>query len=192
MKIRQSWVKVLLVGLMLTEFAASDVSAASSPNAYLKGIYDCSLTGAFIAQPFSNAQMQFRLDGAGNVVSTFPGELIVTLGQFNTPQSQPTPDSFSHTFIHQLCDYSVSSSSAGTYSLNGAGFGTLAIGWEPAAGNTGICTDCITTKFQLLVNSPSSFQIMSLDMVNGCSGTATYATCGSALAGICTLQSSKL
>src|SRR5271170_5180144 len=59
-----------------------------SPNVFIRGVYNCHLTGGFIVQPGSTGLAQFTLDGKGNVTSA-PGELIVTLGEITTPS---TPD----------------------------------------------------------------------------------------------------
>jgi len=160
-----------------------------SPNAAMKGVYNCLLEGGFITRPFSRALMQFKADGAGHVVSTDPGELAVTLGFFNTPDAPPNAHSF--TGVEQTCDYMVSS---GTYTLNTSGVGTLQILWAPV-GNEAPCIlpKPITTNYDILVNSTSSINVNSTDLVTGsCSADDTYPTCGSSLAGSCQLQMPKL
>ena len=162
---------------------------APSPDKAIKGVYNCLLDGGFITRPGSRALMQFKVDGAGSVVSTAPGELAVTLGFFNTPGNPPNTHSF--TGVEQTCDYTVSS---GTYSLNTSGVGTLHILWTPV-GNEAPCLspNPITANYDILVTSPSSLTAMSTDLVtSNCSTDDDYPACGSSLAGSCQLQESKL
>ena len=86
-KTLSSWLGIaVLLGM-----SGSMASASSpTPDKAVKGVYNCLLEGGFISRPFSKAQMQFKADGAGNVVSSDPGEIAVTLGFFNTPVSPNT------------------------------------------------------------------------------------------------------
>jgi len=164
------------------------LASPPSPNAAIKGVYNCLLDGGYITRPGSKAQLQVKVDGAGNVVKTDPGELAVTLGFFNTPVS---PNTHSFTGAYQKCAYTVSS---GTYSLNTSGMGTLQILWTPV-GSEAPCLspNPITANYDILVTSPSSLTVMSTDLVtSNCSTDDDYPACGSSLAGSCQLQESKL
>jgi len=174
---------------VLLGMSGSMASASSpTPDKAVKGVYNCLLEGGFISRPFSKAQMQFKADGAGNVVSSDPGELAVTLGSFNTPVS---PNTHSYTGVEQKCDYMVSS---GTYTLNTSGVGTLQILWTPV-GNGAPCINPnpITANYDILVTSPSSLSVMSTDFVTGtCLADDDYPSCGSSLADSCQLRVPKL
>ena len=166
--------------------------AASSSNADIKGTYNCQLSGSFAINPFSNVQMQFQVDGAGNVVATNPGELSVVLGGIDTLQNQSPPLTYSNTFSYQSCQYTVAAGS--TYQINKNGAGTMQINWTPNANNAASPTDCtpaITTNFNVLVNAKNSLSVMSTDLAGNCNAPANYANCGSSLVGICQLQSPR-
>jgi hypothetical protein len=181
------------LGMSAATAVGQDGAAAVAERA-LKGVYNCLLEGSFISRPFSRALVQFKVDGAGHVVSTDPGVLAVTLGAFNTPaiNNPSAPNTLSHTFVNQICNYMVTSvASAGKYSLNTSGVGTLQILWTPT-GNDPPCIEPITANYDILVNSPSSFTLMSIDLNTSCSSDDDYAACGSSLAGACQLQVPKL
>jgi hypothetical protein len=169
-------------------------SQPQSATAFIKGSFDCQLTGGFIAQAYSSALAQFSVDGKGNVTGS-AGELNVSVGGSGIPNPNNTDADFLNPsqYIFQTCSYSPAS---GSYTLAPNGTGTIAIDWTASANNADSPLDCtpdITTNFNLVVNSPGSFLLSSTDILNGCaSGNINYAACGSSFAGTCQLQAPKL
>lgn len=166
--------------------ASGDVALASSANADIKGPYNCLLTGGFIAQVSSSALAQFTVDGTGKVTNS-PGELKVVLGAENQPSTTKSGFFFISEYSYQTCNYTPS---GGSYSIGTNGAGTLSINWTPNAKNESTGTDCaqgITTNFNILVDSPTSFDLVSTDLIQSSCGDplVDYAGCGSTLKGTC-------
>ncbi|HUN58414.1 MAG TPA: hypothetical protein VMU41_09895 [Candidatus Binataceae bacterium] len=176
--------------------AALAKSKPASTSGFIKGTYNCQLTGGFIAQPYSTALTQFSVDGEGNV-SGSAGELAVTAGGSGIPNPNNTNADFLNPsqYSFQTCDYVPSE---GTYTLNANGTGTMTIDWTASTDNTDTpldCTEDITAHYNVLVDSPASFVLNSTDLLP-LSGTCgdpdvNYAVCGSSLTGTCQLQSAK-
>jgi hypothetical protein len=171
-------------------------SQAQTPTSFIKGTYNCQLTGGFIAQAASSGLAQFTVDGKGNVTST-AGEFNVSVGAYSLPNSNNTDANFLFPaqYIYQTCDYTPGT--GGTYSIDATGGGTISVNWSPNAGNPSSGTDCsedITTNFDIVVNSPASFILTSTDILNGddcTTGSVNYASCGSSFTGTCVQQSAK-
>jgi hypothetical protein len=174
--------------------AAMAKSQAQTPSSFIKGTYNCQLTGGFIAQAGSSGLAQSTVDGKGNVTDS-AGELNVSVGGYALPNPNNTNNDFLNPsqFIYQTCDYTPGT--GGTYSIGANGGGTLSINWTANAGNPSSGTDCsedITTNFDIVVNSPASFALTSTDLIADCTtGSVNYASCGSSFTGTCVQQSTK-
>lgn len=193
------------IGSFLLVFTASlalygieTAFALAFTNANVIGNYACQMQGGFSSQPFSHAIMQIHASGAGAIVSpntAHPGQFETVLGSFGTnqvpnPTATPTPSSafyFQESF--EICRYHLGAGS--TYSVNKDGTGVLTINWTPEGGNPSSfvnCTTAITTHYDILLNSPTSFSLISTDLAGAtCNGT-DFTTCGSSFSGSCTLQ----
>ena len=186
-----------LTGVLLA--AAANVSAkgpAPSPSSSFKGVYNCQLSGGFVAQPGSTALMQFTVDGKGGV-TTGAAELHVAVGQvlFSAAVNGFT---FLGQQSTQSCLYTISQGSPGSYAVSRSGDGALIVSWTPNAANQPVPIDCsgpISTHFDMLLNSPTSLMLMSTDSLTAaCGATANsvnYPNCGSTLTGSCQQQSAK-
>jgi len=156
-----------------------------SPNVFIRGVYNCHLTGGFIVQPGSTGLAQFTLDGKGNVTSA-PGELIVTLGEITTPSTPDDGFFFTNSASYRRCAYTPS---GGSYSVNPNGTGTLTIDWTASGNNVGICSGDITTNYDILIDNPGSFTVNSTDFPDLCGDPdSDYASCGSSFTGTCKQQ----
>jgi hypothetical protein len=183
----------LVVALAANRSALAKPSQAS-PDGEIKGTYNCQLSGGFIAQAGSSALAQFSVD-EGDVTDT-AGELNVSLGAYSIPNPNNTSADFVFPgqYSYEACNYTPS---GGTYTLNGNGGGTISIKWTASADNASSPTDCtedITTNFNILVNSSSSFTLNSTDLLPGddCGNPdVNFANCGQSLSGSCQQQSVK-
>jgi hypothetical protein len=159
--------------------------AASSPNADISGAYNCLLTGGFLAQTSSSALAQFTAGGNGKITAT-AGELkVVVSGENQNPKNNA--DQIINQYGFQICDYTPS---GGSYSISANGAGTLSVDWTASAKNEPTPVDCaqnITTNFNILVNSPSSFILDGTDLLQSSCGDPKidYASCGSTFKGTC-------
>ncbi|HKV56080.1 MAG TPA: hypothetical protein VJN94_15715 [Candidatus Binataceae bacterium] len=195
----------LLVALafLIGSLAAAPPTSAKgppplSPSGYIKGVYNCQLSGGFVAQPDSTALMQFAANGKGGV-NAGPGELHVVVGQVLFVSDPTAGDTvFLGKTSSQSCNYTILTGAPGGYSLTQSGSGALEVGWTPIANNSSTPIDCseqITTHYDILVTSPSSFMLMSSDpfLQTQCNGTSgiNYANCGSTFTGICQQQAPK-
>jgi hypothetical protein len=171
---------------------ASAKTPSSSPDRFMKGSYVCELTGGFIVQTGSTALAQFAVDGDGNVTAS-SGELNVTVGSNTTVSTPSNGFFFDNEYSYEQCEYSPS---GGSYSLSANGAGTLSVNWTAGTSNPDSPLDCtgnITTNFDVLVNSASSFLLNSTDLLGDCTtDTFDYADCGSTLVGSCQQQAGKL
>ena len=170
-------------------------SQPQTTTGFIKGTYNCQLTGGFIAQAGSSGLAQFTVDGKGNVTDS-AGELNVSVGGYALPNPNNTNNDFLNPsqFIYQTCDYTAGT--GGTYDIDATGGGTLSVNWTPNLGNPSSGTDCsedITTNYNVVINSPASFILTSTDLVtNDCTtGSVNYASCGSSFTGTCVQQSAR-
>jgi len=163
-------------------------------NATVVGNYNCEMTGGVGKHPFSRALMQVHADGKGNISSglvTHPGVLTLELASFGTEQT-PAPGTPAFYFQQpfEICKYSMGVNS--TYNTRSDGEATMAINWVPDPGNQATPVDCtLGEKFHyaIIVNSATSFSIMSSDLKNNnCATVDPLVNCGSSLAGTCQLQ----
>jgi hypothetical protein len=167
-------------------------------SANIEGNYACQMQGGFSLQPFSHSIMQIHASGAGTIIvpnAAHPGLFETVIGAFGTdqmpnPTATPTPSSaFYFQEAFEICRYRLGTGS--TYSVNKDGTGVLTINWTPESGNPSSfvnCTVAITTHYDILLNSSTSFTVLSTDLnTNSCNGT-DFTSCGSSLSGTCTLQ----
>lgn len=184
--------KLIVYGAALFfSLASCGIALASSPNGDIKGVYNCQLAGGFIAQVSSSGLAQFTVDGTGKVTNS-AGELKVVMGAENQPSKATGGVFYLSQYSFQACDYTPS---GGSYSISANGTGTLSINWTASVKNTSTpldCTENITTNYNILVNSPTSFFLDSTDLIGPCgSPKVDYASCGSSFRGTCQQQAAK-
>jgi hypothetical protein len=184
----KSMTKLIVPGVAMLFAVAigGSAMAASAPDADISGAYNCLLTGGFLAQTASSALAQFTAAGNGRITNA-PGELkVVVSGENQTPGSG-NPSQIINQYSFELCSYTPS---GGSYSIGANGAGTLSVNWTPSPKNEREAIDCtgnITTNFDILVNSPTSFVLDSTDLLESNCGHPSfdYAACGSTLKGSC-------